>query len=269
MVWDGNGGSFTGAYRYEGYSLHDIVSAFPIHKSNIRDFRPVMDTYIEVENADGEKAVFSWGEVFFPAQRHRILIASRVALILPEKSGEEYTLPEHSKLVAAGDLYSERNIGRPVKITVLSHPVSPITEKGKSPLYSPHITLHGPDDVLDKLESIPDDWPQQSLPGIFYGKGMGFLGSEPMEGVYLKEWLLREIPADREALRQGLFAIVGDDGYRATFSYSEICNRNDHSELLLKQLPEGEDDGLFRIYVPGDFFVDRAVRAISDIWYSE
>lgn len=269
MLWDSHGGEFRGAYRYEGYSLHDIVAAFPLDKSNAKEFRPVMDAYIEVENADGIKTVFSWGEVFFPAQLHRILIASRVAPVLPEMGGEKHELSEHSKLVVAGDLYSERNLSRPVKITVRSHPVSPLTEKGKSPLYSPDITLHLKDGKEEKLAAIPKIWQEHVLPGIFYGKGMGYHGSEPMEGTYLKEWLLYAIPPDKEAIRQGLFAIVGDDGYRASFSYSEICNRNDHSELLLKQLPEGEDDGLFRIYVPGDFFIDRSVRAISDIWYSE
>ena len=74
---------------------------------------------------------------------------------------------------------------------------------------------------------------------------------------------------NREALRQGLLAIVGDDGYRAAFSYSEIFARNDQSECLLRRVPDGEDDGLFRIFVPADFFSDRAIRAISAIHYSE
>ena len=77
------------------------------------------------------------------------------------------------------------------------------------------------------------------------------------------------IPPDREALSRGRFVVAAKDGYRATFSYSEICNRNDHSEVLFRKLDEGEEGGAFRLFTPGDFFSDRSVFSLTGIWYSE
>ncbi|MGA3015286.1 MAG: hypothetical protein ABSD71_14760, partial [Bacteroidales bacterium] len=39
--------SFTGAYRYDGYSLFDILSQKIIKKKNAAEFKPVIDLYVE------------------------------------------------------------------------------------------------------------------------------------------------------------------------------------------------------------------------------
>ena len=77
------GDRFTGAYRYDGYSLFDILDKSIIKKANSDEFNSVIDLFIEVENDEGEKVVFSWGEIYYPNNLHKILIASDVARIIP------------------------------------------------------------------------------------------------------------------------------------------------------------------------------------------
>jgi hypothetical protein len=81
----------------------------------------------------------------------------------------------------------------------------------------------------------------------------------------MKEILGKYFSPDKKNLQQGLVTIVGKDGYRAVFSFSEIMNRNDQSEMLLVPCKEVKDGGQFRIFPTGDFFSDRAVKAVSEI----
>ena len=73
------GDRFAGAYRYDGYSLFDILNNSILKKANSAEFRPIIDLYVEIENGSGEKVVFSWGEIYYPNNLHKILIASGVA----------------------------------------------------------------------------------------------------------------------------------------------------------------------------------------------
>jgi hypothetical protein len=55
------------------------------------------------------------------------------------------------------------------------------------------------------------------------------------------------------------------DGYRCVYTFSEVFNRNDQAEVLLIEDPENQDGGTFRFFPAGDFFSDRAVKAVSEI----
>jgi len=131
-----NGGkaSFIGAYVYQGYSLFDILKDRLLNKKNKDTFSSPIDLLVIIENKKGERAVFSWGEIFYPNVLHRIIIASRVAPIIPSTTKETWPLPEESKVVAANDLYAERNLLNPVRIIVRSSSLSEPVNKGKSPL---------------------------------------------------------------------------------------------------------------------------------------
>ena len=108
---DGDGGNkFIGAYRYDGYSLFDILNTRKIKKTETNKFNPVIDLYVEVENEKGEKAIFSWGEIYYPNTLHKILIASSVSRIVPSRSKDLWIIPSESKIVAGSDLLTERNI---------------------------------------------------------------------------------------------------------------------------------------------------------------
>ena len=86
LLDEGGRPRFVGAYRYDGYSLFDVLDRVKVRKKNASEFAPIVDLYVEVENSDGDKAVFSWGEIFYPNELHRILIADAVTLIVPTKT---------------------------------------------------------------------------------------------------------------------------------------------------------------------------------------
>jgi hypothetical protein len=259
------GDKFTGAFRYDGYSLFDILEKKVIKKSNAEEFSSIIDLYVEIENDKGEKAVFSWGEIYYPNNLHKIIIANHVSRIVPSKTKELWTLPTKSGIITGSDLITERNISNPVRITVRSFPKSFVTVKGLSPLYSEKIVLFNGKDIAGELTSVPQSIQNVTFNTIFYGRGRGIHSTTPFTGVLLKEVLKDFYPLTREKLRSGIFCIAGKDGYRCALSYSEIFNRNDQQEFLLIKTAPGEDGGLYRMFAACDFFSDRAIKSVSQI----
>jgi hypothetical protein len=256
---------FTGAFRYDGYSLFDILNNRIIKKANSREFNSIIDLYVEVENDKGEKALFSWGEIFYPCNLHKILIAGSVSRIVPSKTKEQWTLPEYGKVVAASDLVTERNIPGPVKITVRSFPKSFNTIKGLSPMYSGTIKIFNGPEKSGEISSIPSSEKNVIFNTVFYGRGKGIHSTSPFTGVLLKDLLQKYYPFTKENLRSGVLCLVGQDGYRCTLSYSELFNRNDQQEFLLITTAKNEDGGMFRTFPAADFFSDRAIKSLSEI----
>jgi hypothetical protein len=259
------GDRFVGAYRYDGYSLFDILNNRILKKANQSEFKPIIDLYVEVENEKGEKVVFSWGEIYYPNNLHKILIASGVARIVPSKTKELWPLPVESKIVAASDLVTERNISSPVKITVKSYPRSFIVKQGLSPMYSSQIDVFNSSKNVAQIAALPVSTQNATFSTIFYGRGKGIHSTTPFNGVLLKDLLLMYYPVDRDNLKSGIVCIAGKDGYRSVVSYSELFNRNDQQEFMLIKTSPEEDGGLFRIFAAADFFSDRAIKSISEI----
>jgi len=263
---DSTGGDmFVGAYRYDGYSLFDILDKSKLKKANSNEFRPIIDLYVEIENEKGEKVVFSWGEIYYPNNLHKILIASGVSRIVPSKTKHLWPLPVESKIVAASDLMTERNINSPVRITVKSYPHSFTVQQGMSPMYSSRIDVFSSSGKVGQIETLPANLNNQTFNTIFYGRGKGIHSTTPFNGILLKDLLLKSYPLCRENLKSGMICIAGKDGYRSVVSYSELFNRNDQQEFMLVKTGVQEDGGLFRIFAAADFFSDRAVKSVSEI----
>jgi hypothetical protein len=263
---DSSGGNrFVGAYRYDGYSLFDILDDRILKKVNSDDFKPIIDLYIEIENAKGQKVIFSWGEIYYPGDLHKIIIASAVSRIVPSKTKELWPLPAESKIVAGHDLITERNIDSPVKITVRSFPCSLAVNRNLPVMYSPEVRLFKAASQVGTLKKVSDKLSKVTYDAIFYGRGRGIHSTTPFSGVPVREILREYYPFSRENLQAGIFCLAGIDGYRCAVSYSELFNRNDQQEFLLVGSKEGEDGGQFRIFAPGDFFSDRAVKALCEI----
>jgi hypothetical protein len=256
---------FIGAYRYDGYSLFDILEKRILQKVNDEEFSPIIDMYVEIENDKGEKVVFSWGEIYYPNILHRILIAEAVSRIVPSKTKDVWDLPAESKIVAGNDLITERNISSPVKITVRSFPKSFKVVKGLSPMFSDRILLIDKGTQVSLLDGYSTVAKKVTYNTIFYGRGKGIHSTEPFTGMILKDAIARAYPGSLQNLRKGIMCISAEDGYRAAFSYSEIFNRNDQQEFLLVSTGPGEDGGLFRLFPAGDFFSDRAIKSVNEI----
>lgn len=256
---------FVGAYRYDGYSLFDILEKRSLQKVNAEEFKPIIDMYMEIENGKGEKVVFSWGEIFYPNDLHRILIADGVSRIVPSKTKDLWELPSESKIVAGNDLITERNMFSPVKITVRSFPKSFKVVNGLSPMFSGQIRLFDQGTSIGVLAGNTSKFDKITYNTVFYGRGKGIHSTEPFIGSMLKDVFALTYPGSHKNLQKGIMCISAEDGYRSAFSWSEIFNRNDQQEFLLVKTKPGEDGGLFRIFPSSDFFSDRAIKSVSEI----
>jgi len=256
---------FEGAYRYDGYSLFDILDGRVLNKLNSGEFNPIIDVYIEVENDKGQKVVFSWGEIFYPNNLHKIIIATSVSRIVPSKTRDLWPLPGESKIVAGNDLITERNISSPVRISVRSYKKSFALSRELSPLYSPAFKIFRSDTLMTEISAISGDLMKITYNTIFYGRGRGIHSTQPFSGVLLKDLLREFYPVNRENLQRGIIGIAGKDGYRCVLSFSELFNRNDQQEFMMVQTGTGDDGGLFRMFPAPDFFSDRAIKSVNEI----
>lgn len=265
MLKQDTGNQFIGAYRYDGYSLFDILKDRILKKKNAADFRPIIDLFVEIENNKGEKVVLSWGEIYYPNVLHNTIIATEVMRIVPSKTKDLWPLPMESKLVIGQDLISERNISSPVKITVLSYPRNYVVNREISPLISEKVNVFLGEDQVDSFTGFPSRFQKETLHTIFYGKGRGIHSTQPFSGIYMKDYLSEKTKFNKSNLQTGLVICVGMDGYRSVYSYSEIMNRSDQTEVLIVPCGAEKDGGKFRIFPSCDFFSDRAVKALSEI----
>jgi hypothetical protein len=262
---DDGSNKFIGAYRYDGYSLLDILNLFPIKKKNEEEFPPIIDLYVEISNDLGEKVVLSWGEIFYPNDLHQIIIANSVMRIVPSKTKDLWILPETSRLIISKDLLTERNISNPSKIVVKSADIKFKVEKGMSPMYTESFKIQAENGDEKKINALPAGLSPITYNTIFYGRGRGIHSTTPFTGYELKQVLYPYYKFTKENLQHGLFVVAGLDGYRVALSYSELFNRNDQSEFLLIRAPEDKDGGSYRIFPAADFFSDRAVKSVSEI----
>ena len=263
---NGDNDKFLGAYRYDGYSLFDILNNFKLKKNNAETFRPIIDVYVEIENNKGEKVVISWGEIYYPNHHHDIIITSDVARIVPSKTKDLWALPLESKLVIAHDLITERNISSPVKITIKSFPIELKVIKDLRPNYSPSITIFKNKKEVSILTHNPKELQNETLHTIFYGRGKGIHSTQPFTGVLLKKVIEKYAKQNKQNLQNALIVVAAVDGYRSVYSFSELINRNDQQEILLISDENTKENGKFKIFPSCDFFSDRAVKGINAIF---
>lgn len=256
---------FIGAYRYDGYSLFDILNEVKLQKKNIAEFPPIIDLYVEISNDKGEKVIFSWGEIYYPNNLHNIIIANAVMRIVPSKTKELWPLSETSKLIVGTDLLTERNISNPTKITVRSADASFKVQKGLSPMFSESFRFTSENGKEIVIKDLPKELNKVTYHTIFYGRGKGIHSTTPFTGYELKQVLESYFKLTKENLQHGLFVFAGLDGYRVAITYAELFNRNDQSEFLLIDEPNNKDGGCFKVFPACDFFSDRAVKSLTEL----
>jgi hypothetical protein len=189
-----------------------------------------------------------------------------VSRIVPSRTKDLWVLPTESRIVAGNDLISERNISSPVKITIKSFPKTFKIIKGLSPMFSKEVLLFDHDKPVGSITDFPAASSEVTYNTIFYGRGRGIHSTEPFSGLMLKEILSTVYPLSYENIKHGIMCISAKDGYRCALTYSEIFNRNDQQEFLIVKSGPGEDGGLFRVFAAGDFFSDRAIKSVSEIY---
>lgn len=254
---------FIGSYYVTGYSLYDILKNVKVKKSNDKDFHPLVDLYLVIENDSGDKTVFSWGEIFYSKENLKTIITKSVTPINPSKGKMEWKAPESSKLICAYDYSNERFISNPTRITLKSHHGNFSSIKTDS-IYSPFINIiHG--DETSVLENIPEDLSIVKFENVGYGHGRGFKGINDIEGYDLEVILKRNVKFSSDNIQKSIMIFSAKDGYRVTCSVSEVINRNNQDKILLMDFGDSTSNGRFTTFVTGDFFVDRNVRAVENI----
>lgn len=260
LLWVDGKPAFRGAYLFSGYALYDILDAKPVKKARA-DFGPETDLFVVVENAKGEKAVFSWGEIYYAADGFGALISASARSVTAPKRDTDWPLPAEPRLVAAGDLYNTRFISNPVRITVRSAP-GEFPGKKHEAAYAPEFTLvRGEKKTAVKNAGKAE---KRSFSGAGYGHGTGFKGLKNGEGFLFKEILARAgaVPQDSG---DTLVVVSAGDAYRAAFSLAEIINRGDNADFLVEDRGTGAKDGRFSLVAVPDFFVDRNVRSMAKV----
>ncbi len=259
---------FVGAYRYIGYSLFDLLHPFNHEKKNREEFRPAIDLYVVVENDKGESVSISWGEIFFTANPHQILIATESAPMKPYRVDVEYPVEKQWKLVVATDLYASRQLINPVKITVKSFDkkIFPI-DRDLDPLFSTELVISLADTLTFAENEYNADMNNLEYQTIFYGMGMGHHPNPVFKGTSLSAVFSKHFdPLNHHWFRNGLVCFAGIDGYRTVFSYSELFNRLDQNPAMLIVTEEGSDGGRYRIFHPLDFYADRSVKSLAEMY---
>lgn len=255
--------SFIGAYRYDGYSLCDILGNFGHDKATKEDFYPTVDLYVEVSNAKGETAVFSWGEIFYSAQPHSIIVAVQATRVIPGKTEEKWPLPDSIRLVVANDAFNARFISNPTKIVVKSIDVKYAIDRDIKNYDGPICLVDKKGTVLSEISELPEELGEIRYDLNTYGHGMGSKGFKTYRGKALKYLLEEVFPVSPERLQGGLFIVAAADGYRAAYSYAEIMARSDGNYTLISD--NGKEKKGFLIFHPADFFVDRQIKTVNEI----
>lgn len=264
--YSSDGGKFIGAYEYHGVSLYDILNHVKLQKANQENFAPIIDLYVVVENAKGDFSVFSWGEIYYAANRHQIIIADRVNPIVPSKTKDQWPMPEIVQLVPGLDLFTDRMISNPTQIGIYSFHGEFAAMPKSDKMYADTIALKNVGKDKRIISELPATLPDVMMKSTFYGRGRGIHGITDFKGKLLKDVIVKDYPMSPKALRQGLVVVSAADAYRAVFTYSEIMNRNDQSEILITDRGD-VDGGRFRIFPAPDYFSDRAVKSVSTIDY--
>lgn len=263
---DGDSVAFFGAFRYDGFALSDILSTVKVDKWSKESFYPPVDLYVEVWNDKGEHVVFSWGEIFYSADVYKIILARSVTRVIPGKTGEMWNLPRNSKIVAGFDHYSVRNIENPVKIVIRSLRGNFIVDRDPEIFRSDSLLIYNGEKrlaVLDPALYLNASLTEQKT--MFYGQSMGNKGEKVYRGFNLGQILDSAYTGAPGTLAGKIVCIEGTDGYRASFSLSELINRNDHREPLLVYGEQEEGRVGFSVFCSSDMFADRAIKSVSKI----
>ena len=253
---------FKGAYFVSGYALYDVLSAKKYKKSPENAFAPPVDLYVVVENENGDKAVFSWGEIYY-RNSFDILITKTIQPINPARAKASYPLPEVPRLICASDLLNVRFIHNPTKITVRSFH-GPVSKEKPKDIFSPEVRIVSKGNSF-AVTDIPASIEKRTYSDVGYGHGMGFKGAQNVAGYLLKNLISSNLKISPEMLGNYIAVASARDGYRSVLSLSEIMNRSDNQDLLLLEKRDSPGEGRYTLYPAGDYFADRDVKAVEKI----
>jgi DMSO/TMAO reductase YedYZ molybdopterin-dependent catalytic subunit len=298
-------GNFICSLEISGYALKDVLDRCGIKKEDDGFDRP-LDMIITAKGRNGGRALFSYGEVFLTNDEGPLL-ADSARMILPTHHGplnagkndptimldikkrdaislqscischhgpppESLHFPKGWLLVAANDWFPGRYIEEltEIKVAQASVKVEAPPRGSSRDMLVESPTIIGPDGKVHTF-ALEDyqKFPKQTVADVGIGIGRGYCGVSVWEGAPLKE-VLRFLLVDCSIDPRDTYVLVtGGDGYRASFSGSEVFNNSADKCVLLIDRKDGQalgkGSGAFTAIQRTDFFVDRNVRMVKEI----
>ncbi len=268
--------TYNGTFNYTGVPLKTILELAAIRKKEEGFSKPI-DLAVVVRNGRGDRAVLSWGEVFYQ-NPSEVLVAMGSEPVLPMKSClgchakgtyEKWERPLHRavgfpKLVLSYDFYSDRCIEDISSIEVINMlPPKGGKKKKKGKLYSKRFSISMGTHrlVINNLRRYRHV--QVSVKKA--GEGRGFHGVGKYKGVPLLDILTAEniIPGF-----DFLLVFTAPDGYRSVISSGELELTPFGREIIVADALDGraiDDEGKFVLILPHDLAADRWVKALEKI----
>jgi precorrin-4 methylase len=266
---------FRGVFQYRGVPLQYLLRNAHIQKEE-SGFSKSIDLAIVIRGEDGEKAILSWGEVFYQNPSDAILaFAARPCMPMKKCTSCHNDLKYQRwleplkrrigfpKLILPGDFFTDRCVEKVTNIEVVDLHHGKILKRKKS-LYSRRISIA---DVMKRtvvIESLSSYSPFEVY-AKQAGDGKGYHGLRLYRGVSLAEILKRNgIIPDLHSL----LVISAPDGYCSVISSGELFLSSLGRNIMIADKADGKpirESGRFNLILPDDLSADRWVKALERI----
>ena len=268
-------GSFHGCFWLQGVPLRDILELAQIGKDG-HGFNKAVDLAVVVKNAQGRQVTVSWGEIFYRNPGEAILALSSTP-VRPKKNCKACHEPDVyedlikqldrklglPKLVMTSDFASDRDLEDVVSLRVVEPVDVPQGPRPKT-LYSPTLSVVGPDGKENKLDKLPA-LHRRTILANQVGEGKGFHGRPHFSGVALAD-LLKHFKISGDD--QSAVVISAPDGYASLVSWAELFRGPLGGRIIVADQMDGKPmktNGRFALILPDDLWADRWVKAAGKI----
>lgn len=301
----GAAGRYRGTFGVEGVALKDLLDRAVVAKAADDGFDRPLDLAVVVTGRGGERALFSWGELFLADDAGAALLADRLRPLVPHHHAPvtdprfvpgswlgpqarasldvsgcaschdggklgRIDVPRGLCLVPVRDRDGRRFVEDVVSIEVrqAGFPAPPKKSDGGDPwVEAPSLVL--PTGASRALTA-------EALKGVprvegevdTVGLGRGYRGRSRFGGASLAALLKDALPPDADP---GLLYVVvtASDGYRSLYSGGEVFLSRLGENIVLVDTEDGKPlfrkSGRLKSVARGDFFVDRAVRSLAEV----
>lgn len=298
-------GSYFGAFEGEGFPISNLIQKGMIKEQTDNGFNRKLDTFISISSRNGQKVVFSYGELFLSTRGCEPIILKTLRFIFPhhhedlskmnwsekawfdpnqgklqaeksgcfnchkDDSGPILEFPRILCVLSPGDRWPPRFLEDIQEITVHQIPEIPaVATQSQETMWGEKPIVHLPNGGSIEITSEAiEKFPKIEFQDSTFGEGKGFHGNNKWVGISLADFLRPHL--GNTELRNLCVLVTSADQYRSTFSGGEIfLDRNPNNALIVYEengAPLKPGAGKFKIMLTSDFFIDRSVRSVVEI----
>jgi len=301
----GGSDEYLGSFECIGADISEVLNRASIVKKTDDGYNREIDMYAVVSGRGGRKAVYSYGELLLAKAGGGFLLSAMTRPIYPHKhfdlllmdfSPEKWMkasgrtdlsscaachnavmksavyIPKGACLFAVSD-GDRRFVEDVYEISIRQAPVPldpSVVKKRKGGMMfveSPKIIL--PDGKTVEVNvGVTGGLERSEISENTVGLGKGFHGAHRYSGTPLSA-ILKKIMGGEADPANFLAVVTAADGYRCLVSGGEAFYGDGGRGVLLVDSedgrPLGDDEGKYKLYFHGDFFVDRCIRSVAKI----